>query len=148
MCTKDLTYAYIFWYEKIRIGYVLKSADVLNLVSRRYSENSSNTHTCRHPRTFAHYHTHPCTPAHTTPTHPHTPNYTHIHVCTFACTCAQPCTPAHTRAHLSTPEHTRTHPHTPAHTSAHPHTPVHTPHIPADALNLINHMKLHVNTVI
>ena len=112
----------ILWFnlKKIRIGYLLKSADVLTLVSWRYSENSSNTHTCRHPRTFAHYHTHPCTPAHTTPTHPHTPNYTHIHVCTFACTCAQPCTPAHTWAHLSTPEHTRTH------TSTHQRTPAHT----------------------
>ena len=34
---------------------------------------------------------------------------------------------------------------TPAHTRAHLHTPAHTPHIPTDALNLINHMKLHVN---
>ena len=46
------------------------------------------------------------------------------------------------------PAHTRTHPHTPAHTRAYPRTP-HTPHtyplMPADALNLINHMKLHVN---
>ena len=29
-----------------------------------------------------------------------------------------------------------------AHTCAHPCTPAHTLHIPADALNLINHMKL------
>ena len=64
------------WAKKIRIGYVLKSADVGTLFSRRNSENSSHTlaHTCTHPR-----------------------------------------------------------------------TPTHTPHIPADALNLINHMKLHVN---
>ena len=30
--------------EKIRIGYVLKSADVWTLFSRRNSENSSHTH--------------------------------------------------------------------------------------------------------
>ena len=70
-----------FWnIDKIRIGYVLKSADVRTLVSSRYSENSSNTY-------------------------PHTP----VHTCTL------------------------------------PRTP--TPHIPAHALNLINHMKLHVNKV-
>ena len=88
--------------KKIHIGYVLKSADVLTLVSRRYSENSSNTHTCRHQCTSAHFHTH---------------------------------------------MHTRTHPRTCMYTCAHPHS-AHTPHIPTDALNLINHMKLHVNTVI
>ena len=44
----------------------------------------------------------------------------------------------HTYAHLCTPAHTRSHPLTTAHTRAHPH-------IPTDALNLINHMKLHVN---
>ena len=44
--------------------------------------------------------------------------------------------------------HTCAYPRTPAHTCAHPPTPAHTAHIPADALNLINHMKLHVNTVI
>ena len=124
--------------KKIRIGYVLKSADVLNLVSRRYSENSSNTHTCRHPRTFAHYHTHPCTPVHTTPTHPITPTYMYVPLRA----------PVHDHAHPRTPEHTRAHPSTPAHTHTHQHTPMHIPHIPADALNLINHMKLHVNTVI
>ena len=129
-----------FVMKKIRIGYVLKSADVLTLVSRRYSENSSNTHTCRHPRTFAHYHTHPCTPVHTTPTqsHPHTCMYLCVHLCMTM----------HTRAHPSTPEHTQAHPSTPAHAHTHQHTPMHIPHIPADALNLINHMKLHVNTVI
>ena len=36
---------------------------------------------------------------------------------------------------------------TPVHIRAHLHTPAHTPHIPTDALNLINHMKLHVNRV-
>ena len=35
--------------------------------------------------------------------------------------------------------------HTLAHTCAHPHTPHTYPLMPADALNLINHMKLHVN---
>ena len=62
--------------NKIHIGYILKSADVRTLVSRRNSENSSHTHaiTCKHPHT--------------------------------------------------------------------PHT---YPLMPADALNLINHMKLHVN---
>ena len=39
---------------KIRIGYVLKSADVGTLFSRRNSENSSHTH--------AHTHAHPRTP--------------------------------------------------------------------------------------
>ena len=44
-----------------------------------------------------------------------------------------------------TPAHTRAHPHTPAHTRAYPRTPHTYPLMPADALNLINHMKLHVN---
>ena len=35
--------------------------------------------------------------------------------------------------------------HTPALTRTHPHTPHKYPLMPADALNLINHMKLHVN---
>ena len=82
--------------EKIRIGYVLKSADVGTLFSRKNSENSSHTY-------------------------------------------------AHTRAYPRTPVHTHAYPHTPAHTCAHLHTPAHTQHIPTDALNLINHMKLHVN---
>ena len=48
--------------------------------------------------------------------------------------------------------HTHALPFTPVHTSTHPCTPMlysHTPHtyplMPADALDLINHMKLHVN---
>ena len=102
--------------KKIRIGYVLKSAYVGTLFSRRNSENSSHT--------LAHTHAYPCTPAHTR---------------------ALPPTPEHTCAYPPTPMHTRAHPYTLAHTRAHPHTPAHTPHIPADALNLINHMKLHVN---
>ena len=59
--------------------------------------------------------------------------------------------PVHTCAHRHTPAYTRVHQRTPAHTVhtrvpyAHPPTPTHIPHIPADALNLINHMKLHVN---
>ena len=86
--------------EKIRIGYVLKSADVGTLFSGRNSENSSHTY------------------AHTSP---------HI------------ATPAHTL--LRTPTHT----YPPAHTHTHLHTPHTYPLIPADALNLTNHMKLHVN---
>ena len=101
-----------------------------------------------HLQTPSHFRTLPHTPMHTRAYLTHPPNHTHIHVCTFACTCARPCTPLHTQAHLSTPEHTRAHPSTPAHTHTHQHTPMHIPHIPADALNLINHMKLHVNTVI
>ena len=89
---------------KIRIGNVLKSADVGTLFSRRNSENTSHTHA--YPRTPAHTHAH-----------------THTH------------TLAHTPAHSHTPAHTRTHPHT-------PHT---YPLMSADALNLINQMKLHVN---
>ena len=37
------------------------------------------------------------------------------------------------------------HPHIPAPTHAYPLIPTHTQHIPANALNLINHMKLYVN---
>ena len=126
------------WFEflnKICIGYVLKSADVLTLVSRRYSENSSNTHTRRHSCTSSDFHTQSCTPAHTphTRTHKHTPTHTCIHPCTcmhnhihprtciYTCThlctpvhtCANLCTPVHTYAHLCTPMHTRTHPRIP-----------------------------------
>ena len=50
---------------KIRIGYVLKSADVGTLFSSRHSENSSQAHTRRHPHTFTHTCAHQCTPAHT-----------------------------------------------------------------------------------
>ena len=88
---------------KIRIGYVLKSADVRTQVSSRYTENSFQTHlhtpmhTQLHPHTLAH------TPAHTsmhTRTHPHTP----VHTCTH------PRTPAHTHAHLCIPRHSQAHP--------------------------------------
>ena len=41
--------------------------------------------------------------------------------------------------------HTHAYPCTPDHTCVHPHSLAHTPHIPTDALNLTNHMKLHVN---
>ena len=83
-----------------------------------------------HSQTPAHFRTLPHTPMHNHAyrTHPHTPAPTHVHVCTLVHTCTHPCTPAHTHAQ--------------------PHTPAHTPHIPADALNLINRMKLHVYTVI
>ena len=70
--------------RKIRIGYVLKSADVRTLFSGRNSENSSNTH--------AHTSAYPCTP-------------THTH--------ASPRTPSHTQAHLDTPAHTCAPAHTP-----------------------------------
>ena len=73
-----------------------------------------------HLQTPSHFCTLPHTPMHTRAYHTHPPNHTHIHVCTFACTCARPCTPTHTRAPLSTPEHTWAHPHTPTHTSTHP----------------------------
>ena len=61
ICRIKQVYNWIFM-EKIRIGYVLKSADVGTLFSRRNSENSSHTHaiTCKHPRTP---HTYPLMPA-------------------------------------------------------------------------------------
>ena len=83
--------------EKIRIGYVLKSAEVRTLVSRRYSENSSHTH------------------------------------------------PVHTHVYMHTPEHFHTYPGPPPHSQAYPCTITHTPHIPTNALNLINHMKFYIN---
>ena len=46
--------------------------------------------------------------------------------------------------HLRTPVHTHAYLSTPAHTHAHMHTPHTYPLMPADALDLINHMKLHV----
>ena len=125
--------------KKIRIGNVLKSADVETLFSRRNSENSSHTHThtCAYPHTPVHTNACLCTPMHSFP-HPHTPMHTSVHL--------------HALAHTHTPAHTHTHQHSPAHTHAHPHAhPTHpcTPHtyplMPADALNLTNHIKLHVN---
>ena len=59
------------------------------------------------------------------PTHMHTPMHIHTH----------PPTTTHTRAQSRTATHTRTHTRT-------PHT---YPLMPADALNVINHMKLRVN---
>ena len=82
--------------KKIRIGYVLKSAYVGTLFSRRNSENSSHT--------LAHTHAYPCTPAHTRALPP-TPEHT----------CAYPPTPMHTRAPLYTLAHTHTHSRTPPH---------------------------------
>merc|ERR1712218_565002 len=104
MCVQFSSFwMYTALYKKIRIGNVLKSADVGTLFSRRNSENTS---------------------------HPH----------------AYPCTPVHTRAYPCTPSHTCTQPRTPMHTlPAHSHTPHTYPLMSADALNLINHMKLHVN---
>ena len=102
---------------KICIGYVSKSADVGTLFSGRNSKNSS--HICM--RTPVQIYAHPRTIVHTR-THPHTPT-------------EHPCTPAHTQAHPRTPRYTHAHPHT-SHTY---------PLMPADALNLINHMKFQVN---
>ena len=81
--------------KKIRIGYVLKSADVGTLFSSRYSENSSHAHTRRHPHTFTHTCAHQCTVVHTYahPPIPRTPAHTHTHSCI----------PAHTRAHTHIP---------------------------------------------
>ena len=109
---------------KIRIGYVLKSADVRTQVSSRYSENSSHTYPC----TSAHPHAQPCTSAHTR-THPCTP----AHICAHPCIPAQSCVPQFTFEQT----HTRTHPCTPEKTS----------HIPAAAhgLNLINSYQIRVN---
>ena len=95
---------------KIRIGYVLKSADVGTLFSSRYFENSSHAHTRKHPHTFTHTCAHQCTlvqtyahpptlrtPAHTR-THPCIPPHTHIPAHTLVHTCAHPRTPSHTRS--------------------------------------------------
>ena len=70
--------------KKIRIGYVLKSADVGTLFSRRNSENSYHSRMCTPMQIYAH----PCTIAHTRALPP-TPEHT----------CAYPPTPMHTRAH-------------------------------------------------
>ena len=43
-----------------------------------------------------------------------------------------------------TPVHTYAQMHTPAH-ATHPGIPAHTPQIPADTINLINHVKLYIN---
>ena len=108
--------AHFFWpgpsrAKKIRIGYVLKSADVGTLFSRRNSENSSHTHVYTH----AYPRTHQCTPAHTCVL-PHIPTHTRPHPRTRA----HSRIPAHTHAHLCTPAHTRAHPHTPTDTCTHP----------------------------
>ena len=77
-------------YIKIRIRYVLKSADVGTLFSSKYSENSSHAHTRRHPLTFTHTCAHQCTLVHnyayppTLRTHTHTRAHTHTHLCTPA----------------------------------------------------------------
>ena len=82
---------------KIRIGYILKSADVGTLFSSRYSENSSHAHTRRHSHTFTHTCAHYCTIVHT---------YAHPPILR---------TPTHTHAHPFIPAHTQTYPHTHAH---------------------------------
>ena len=56
--------------------------------------------------------------------------------------------PVDIHAQLHTPVHSLPHPSIPVHTHPHPCTLAHTPTyplMPADALNFINHMKLHVN---
>ena len=86
-------------------------------------------------------HTHLCTPAHT---------HAYIFTCTHTCphTYENLYKPSHT---MHTPTHTRTYPRIPVHTCTHLHTPIHTrthttcAHKHTHALNLINHMKLHVN---
>ena len=92
-CMQKLATAQI---RKIRIGYVLKSADVLTLDSRR--------HTHAHLRI-------PHTPARTS-THPLTPAHAHVHVC------LHPHPPTY---HGST--YMNVHLHTHVHTHAHPHAP-------------------------
>ena len=68
--------------KKIRIGYVLKSADVRTLVSSSYSEYSSQKHlyilrfTCVHPFTFTHTCATPHMPTHT----PNLINHMKFHV--------------------------------------------------------------------
>ena len=106
--------------KKIRIGYILKSAEVRTLVSRRYSENSSRTNLCKMTSTRI-----------------------HLNILTY--TCALPHTPKYTHAYQSTPLHTFAHQHPPAHTHTNPHIPVHTPHRTTHAHNLINHMILYIN---
>ena len=77
------------------------------------------------------------------------PSHTHLHIYpqTSMHLCALPHTPAHTSNHPLTPAHTSTHLSTPAHARTLLITPAHNPHIPASALNSINHMKLYVNRV-
>ena len=69
------------------------------------------------------------------------PEYTHEQSCTH------PCIPGRTPTHkLSmSPAHTCAHLRTNAHTCTHPGIPAHTPQIPADTINLINHVKLYIN---
>ena len=97
-----------------------------------------------HWQTPAHFCRLPHTPMHTCayPTHPHTQAHTHSHLHTPMYMYAQPHPPTYMYIYLHTPVHTYAHLCTHVHTSAHPHTPANTTHIPADALNLINHMKL------
>ena len=112
--------------KKIRIGYVLKSADVGTLFSSRHSESSSQAHTRRHPHTFTNNCAHQCTLVHT---NAHPPTLL---------------TPAHTHTQPSIPTHTHTYPRTPKHTRAHPRTPAVVVElivvVIVDEFELINHM--------
>ena len=81
------------------------------------------------------------------PSQPHTQE----HICAHTHTPAPTHTthrPAHTSTtHLRKPAYIHAYLHMPKHACAyppHPHTHPHTPHILTHALNLINHMKLHV----
>ena len=82
-------------YQKIRIGYVLKSADVGTLFSSRYSENSSHAHTRRHPLIFTHTCAHQCTLVHnyayppTLCTHTHTLLHTRSSSRTHSSSCSR-----------------------------------------------------------
>ena len=58
---------------KVRIGYILKSAEVRTLVS---SNPCILVYTCTHPSTDTHTSIHPCT---TALTHTHTTEHTHAH---------------------------------------------------------------------
>ena len=63
--------------KKIRIEYVLKSADVGTLFSGRNSDNSSHTHVYTHA--YPHTHPHPHAPPSHTHAYPHTPPQTRTH---------------------------------------------------------------------
>ena len=65
-------------YKKIRIGYVLKSADVLGLKSPVGILKIHPTHTHAHSHIPTHNRAHPHTPEHTR-TYPHTPMHTPTH---------------------------------------------------------------------
>ena len=101
--------------RKIRIGYILKSADVLSLsLQKIFWKFIQHTDS----QTLVHFRRLPPTPIHTCAycTHPHTPMYVYVHPhppTYMYVNCTHMCTPAHTRTHPRTPTHTRTHLHIP-----------------------------------